>query len=221
MSGNSNSGISGGAGEAAGTAAGVAIGVALGGLILSGRQRRLAAEAGGHFGEGEKLAAPIGFCSRGGRAMLMSGAALIALAMVAGLCVAAFSDSLAGAVFFGGAAAGWLVMMASVPFATNYLVVLTDRRLLLFRAAGIFKQRVREIWIGVPRSEVSMNIRGRIDGAALSFGFAPATGIAPVRLDVYRAGAGVQYAQAIQGALTTSATGEGTSMSSAKAADGD
>jgi hypothetical protein len=145
----------------------------------------------------------------------------MALAMVAGLCVAAFSDSLAGAVFFGGAAAGWLVMMASLPFATNYLVVLTDRRLLLFRAAGIFKQRVREIWIGVPRSEVSMNIRGQFDGAALSFGFAPATGIAPIRLDVYRTGAGVQYARAIQGTLTTPATGDGTSMSSAKAAGGD
>jgi len=213
MSGNSSSGISGGAG--------VAIGVALGGLILSRRQRRLAAEAAGHFGEGEKLAAPIGFCSHGGRAILISGAAVMAVSMVAGLCVAAFSDGLAGAVFFGGAAAGWLVMMASLPFATNYLVVLTDRRLLLFRAAGTFKQHVREIWISVPGGEVSMHIRSRLDGAALSFGFAPATGIAPIRLDVYRTGAGVQYAQAIQDALTTRATSEGTSMSSATAAGGE
>jgi hypothetical protein len=201
MSGNPSSGVSGGAGEAAG----VAIGVALGDLILSRRQRRLATEAVGHFGEGENLAAPIGFCSSGGRSILISGTALMAVSVIAAICLAPFSDGLASAVGFGGMGAGWLVIVASLPFATNYVVVLTDQRLLLFRTTGIFKQRVREIWIGVPRSSVSMNIRGRIEGAALSFGFAPATGIAPIRLDVYRNGAGVQYARAIQRALTTPA----------------
>jgi hypothetical protein len=203
MSGNAGSGVRGGAGEVAGRAAGVAIGVALGDLILSRRQRRLAAEAVGHFGAGENLAAPIGFCSRGGRPILISGTALMAVSLLAAICLAPFSDGVASAVGFGGMGAGWLVIVASLPFATNYVVVLTDRRLLLFRTTGIFKQRVREIWIGVPRSDVSMNIRGRIDGAALSFGFAPATGIAPIRLDVYRNGAGVQYAHAIQRALAT------------------
>jgi hypothetical protein len=137
MSGNSSSGVSGGGGGAVGTA----IGVALAGLILSRRQRRLAAEAVGHFGEGENLAAPIGFCSRGGRVFLLSGTALMALSLVAAMCVAAFSDGLASAVGFRGMGAGWLVMMAAVPLATNYLVVLTDRRLLLFRTTGTFKQR--------------------------------------------------------------------------------
>jgi hypothetical protein len=203
MSGNKGSGFSGGAGEVAGRAAGAAIGVALGDLILSRRQRRLAAEAVGHFGEAEKLAAPIGFCSRGGRPLLISGTALMAVSLVAAICLAPFSDGVASAVGFGGMGAGWLVIVASLPFATNYVIVLTDRRLLLFRTTGIFRQRVREIWTGMPRSDVSMNIRGRIDGAALTFRFAPATGIAPIRLDVYRNGAGVQYAQAIERALTT------------------
>ena len=220
MSGNSSSGVSGRAGEAAGTAAGVAIGVALGDLMLSRRQRRLAAEAAGHFGEGENLAAPIGFCSRGGRPILISGTALMAVSLVAAICLARFSDGLASAVGFGGMGAGWLMIVASLPFATNYVVVLTDRRLLLFRATGIFKQHVREIWIGVPRSDVSMNIRVRIDGAALSFGFAPATGIAPIRLDVYRNGAGLQYAQAIQRALTTSVPDDGANMPPANVVGG-
>jgi hypothetical protein len=70
----------------------------------------------------------------------------------------------------------------------------------LFRT-GNFKQHAREIWIGVPRTEVSMNLRKRIDGAALRFGFAPATGIAPIRLDVYRNAAGVQYAPVIVSCL--------------------
>ena len=199
MSGNTGSGV----GEAAGRAAGVAIGVALSDLILSRRQRRLAAEAAGHFDEGENLAAPIGFCSRGGRPILISGTALMAVSLVAAICLAPFNDGLANAVGFGGMGGGWLVIVASLPFATNYLVVLTDRRLLVFRASGIFKQRVQKIWIGVPRSDVFMNIRVRIDGAALSFGFTPATNIAPIRLDVYRNGAGVQYIKAIQRALTT------------------
>jgi hypothetical protein len=216
MSGNSSRGVSGGAGEAAG----VAIGVALGSVILSRRQRRLAAEAVGHFGEGENLAAPIGFCSRGGRPILISGTALMAVSLVAAICLAPFSDGLASAVGFGGMGGGWLVIVASLPFATNYVVVLTDRRLLLFRTTGIFKQRVREIWIGVPRSDVSMNIRGRIDGAALSFGFAPAAGIAPIRLDVYRNGAGLQYAQAIQRTLTAPVPDAGANMPPANAVGG-
>jgi hypothetical protein len=203
VNGNSGRGIGTAAGEAAGTVAGVAIGVALGDLILNRRQRRLAIEAMDHFGEGEKLAAPIGFCSRGGRPMLIGGAALMALSLVAAICVSRFSTGgLADAVGWGGMGAGLLVIWAALPFAKNYVVVLTDRRLLLFRT-GNFKPHAREIWIGVPRTEVSMNIRNRIDGAALRFGFAPATGIAPIRLDVYRNGAGMQYAQAIQHALTT------------------
>lgn len=220
MSGNTGSDFSGGAGEVAGRAAGVAIGVALGDLILSRRQRRLATEAAGHFGAGENLAAPIGFCSRGGRPMLISGTALMAVSLVAAICLAPFSDGVASAVGFGGMGAGWLVIVASLPFATNYLVVLTDRRLLLFRATGIFRQRVRDIWTGVPRSEVSVNIRGRIDGAALRFGFAPATGLAPIQLDVYRNGAGVQYARAIQRALTTPVADDLADMPRANSAGG-
>ncbi len=220
MSGNTGSGFSGGAGEAAGRAAGMAIGLALSDLILSRKQRRLAEEAMGHFGAGENLAAPIGFCSRGGRPILISGTALMAVSLVAAICLAPFSDGVASAVGFGGMGAGWLVIVASLPFATNYVVVLTDRRLLLFRAAGIFKQRVGEIWTGVPRSDVAMDIRGRIDGAALSFSFAPGTGIAQIRMDVYRNGAGVQYAQAIHRAMTTPVPDDRTSLSPANVAGG-
>jgi hypothetical protein len=189
--------------------AGVAIGVALGDLILNRRQRRLAAEAMDHFGEGEQLAAPIGFCSRGGRRMLIGGAALMVLSLVAAICISRFSTGgLADAVGWGGMGAGLLVIFAALPFAKNYVVVLTDRRVLLFRT-GNFRQHAREIWIGVPRAEVSMSVRNRIDGAALRFGFAHATGIAPVQLDVYRNGAGVQYVQAIQHALTTPVAAQG------------
>jgi hypothetical protein len=37
----------------------------------------------GYFGHGEKLAAPIAFCSRGGRVVAMSGPGLMALAVIA------------------------------------------------------------------------------------------------------------------------------------------
>jgi hypothetical protein len=111
---------------------------------------------------------------------------------------------------------GWLIIMASVPLAKNYAIVLTDQRLLLFRTKGLFKQRLRKIKISVPRSQVSMNIRGRVDGAAVSFSFAPATGIPPISLDAYQNGGAVTYARAIQEALITEPTdGESSTPSDA------
>jgi hypothetical protein len=204
MSGNSDSGI----GEAGGAVVGVAVGAVMAGVIYTRRQRRLAREAARFFDPGEQLAAPIGYCSRGGRRLLLAGLGTFLLAIPVGLvCSVTHNDALTGAVFFGGMGVGLLIMVASVPLAKNYAIVLTDRRLLLFRTKGLFKQRLRKIEIGVPRSQASMNIRGRVDGAAVNFSFAPATGIPPVSLDAYQNAAAVTYARAIQEALTTEPAG--------------
>ena len=110
---------------------------------------------------------------------------------------------LTGAVFFGGMSAGLLVIWTSVAMAKYYAIALTDRRLLLFRAKGKIRPRLREMQMGVPRSQVSMSVRGQLDGLAVSLSFAPATGIPPVLLN----GATAADARAIQEALATGVTG--------------
>jgi hypothetical protein len=87
--------------------------------------------------------------------------------------------------------------------AKFHAIVLTDRRLLLFRAKGRIRPRLREIRVAVPRSQVSVSIRGQLDGVAVSLSFAPATGIPPVLLN----GATAADARAIQEALATGVTG--------------
>jgi hypothetical protein len=190
-----------GPGDAAGAAGGAVIGTILGNAMLRRRQRRLAREAVRYLGPGEKLAAPIPYCHQGARRVQTVGLAIFALALLAGLICSAITSNggLIGAVFFGGMGAGVLLMMVSAALATNYAMVLTDRRLLLFRTKGQLRLRLREIQIGVPRGQVSMSTQMRFDGAAVNLTFAPATGIPPVSLDRASPGACVK---AVQAALT-------------------
>ena len=201
MSGGSGFGF----GDAAGTAGGVVIGTIVGNVMLRRRQRRLAREAARNFGPGEKLAAPIPYCYQGGRRVLAVGVAILALAFVAGMICAAATrnDGLIGAVFFGGMSAGVLVIWAAVVLAKGYAIVLTSRRLLLFRTKGRIRQRLRKIQIDVPRGQVSMRTQMRIDGAAVSLSFAPATGIPPVCLN---GGSPAVCVRAVQEALTAETT---------------
>ena len=200
MSGSSDFGI----GEAGATAGGAVIGTILGNAINTRRQHRLAREAVRYLSPGEKMAARIPLCYQGGRRVLLTGAAIFVLAIIAGMvCAATHNGGLTDAVFFGGTGAGLLLIWISVAIAKYYAIVLTDRRLLLFRAKGRIRPRLREMQIAVPRSQVSMNIGGRIDGAEVSLSFAPATGIPPVLLN----GATAADARAIQEALATGVNG--------------
>ena len=195
MSGSSYSGW-----DAAGGAGGAVLGTVLGDVILTRRQRRLAREAARYFGPGEKLAAPVPFCYQGGRRVLLSGVVLFFAAIIVGLaCSVTHNDTLTGAVFFGGMCAAVVVMWIAAVLAKNYAIVLTDQRLLLFRTKGRIRQRLREIEVSVPRDQVSMSTQIRLDGAAVSLSFAPATGIAPVLLS---GGSPAPCARAVQEALT-------------------
>jgi hypothetical protein len=193
-------GFGSGFGNAAGAAGGAVIGTVLGNAMLRRRQRRLAREAARYFGPGEKLAAPIPYCSQGGRRVQAAGVAIFALALVAGLICSAVTNNggLIGAVFFGGMGAGVLVMLVAAAMMKRYAIVLTDRRLLLFRTKGRMRQHLREIQIGVPRGQVAMQTQMRLDGAAVSLSFALATGVAPILLNGGSPGACVR---AVQGAL--------------------
>jgi hypothetical protein len=204
---NGSSGL--GLGDVTGAAGGVAIGTVWANVMLNRRQRRLAREAAGYFGPGEKLAAPIPYCSQGGRRVLATGAAMFVLAITATMVCAATTHNggLIGAVFFGGTCAALLVIMAAACLAKNYSIVLTDQRLLLFRTKGRIRQRLREIQIGVPRGQVSMGTQMRLDGAAVSLRFAPATGLPPICLNGASPGACVMAVQEALGAELTPAVG--------------
>ena len=205
-----NGGSGFGFGDAAGAAGGAVIGTILGNAMLRRRQRRLAREAVRYLGPGEKLAAPIPYCHQGARRVQTVGLAIFALALLAGLICSAITSNggLIGAVFFGGMWAGLLVLIVAAALATNYAMVLTDRRLLLFRTKGQLRLRLREIQIGVPRGQVSMSTQTRFDGAAVNLTFAPATGIPPISLDRASPGACVKAIQATLIAGVTPAAGQ-------------
>jgi hypothetical protein len=207
MSGGSGTGFD----NAAGTAGGVVIGTILGNAMLRRRQRRLVTETARYFGPGEKLAAPIPYCYQGGRRVLGAGVAIFALAIVGGMVCAAVTrnDGLIGAVLFGGMCAGLVVIWVAVALTKGYAIVLTDRRLLLFRTKGRIRQRLREIQIDVPRGQASMSAQMRLDGAAVNLTFTPGTGIPPLFLN---GGSPGESVRAVQEALTAEVTpAKGTS----------
>ena len=91
---------------------------------------------------------------------------------------------------------GWIV-------AHKHAVVLTDRRLLVFRWRGVFVGHLRDVFIAMPRSDVSTGLKSRRGWAGLRVEFAPATGMAPIRLDFWSVD--MQIAQGIHHALATAA----------------
>ena len=192
-----------GMGEAGGRAAGAAVGIAIASGIYTRRQRRLAREAARYLHSGEQLAAPVGYCSRGGQRGVAAGLSVFLLAVVVGLASAAWpgNDALTSALFFGGMGLGVLIMAVSVPLANNFALVLTDQRLLLVRTRGQFRQRLRKLVTEAPRDQVAMEIRSRLTGAAVDLSFAPSTGLEPVSFDAYQNGNGVTYARAIKEAM--------------------
>lgn len=189
-----------GFGDVGGRAAGAVIGTMLGNALLSHRLRRLAREATRYLEPGENLAAPIPYCYQGGRRARATGVAIVVVAILVGVvCSAIFhihNDGLIGAVAWG-IGAGLLVIWVAVILAKKYAIVVTDRRLVLFRAKRRIPLRLREIQATAPRGQVSMSVRMRIDGPEVRLSFAPATGIPPILLH----GGNPAALQAVQEAL--------------------
>jgi len=196
------------------TAIGASIGGALVRPVVAARLRRFARESSGYLDEGEKLAAPLPVCTCGARVLLRAGLAIFAAALVAGFVVGSVNESLFGVVFFGGTGAGLVLGWLWAFMAHRYAVALTDRRLIVFRVSSASGRRIparhiQDIFIAVPRSDVSTDFTTWFGLGTLSLEFAPATGQAPIQLDSTNP-VDKQIAMAIHQALaTTAAKGPG------------
>lgn len=175
------------------------------------RQRKLARDAASYLEEGEKLLAPAAFGARRGGILVLSAVGALVVTMVT-LVVAGDRMGAAADVVFGAGLAltMLLLLVVAVPFTQGCAVVLTDRRLVVFRT-GKFSSRVREMVIAVPRSEVFTAFWGlrRPDRGAgygvLRLAFSPALGRAPMK--PYFMAWNAVAAGCIDDALTTPAGG--------------
>jgi hypothetical protein len=185
---------------------GTAGGTSVGWDLARPRLKRLAEESSVYLDEGETLVSPVAICTRGGRATLLAGLGVFALAVAvmevignrigeSGLVTGAFIA--AGALALVLVPLGWVV-------AHKHAVVMTDRRLLVFRWSGVFIGHLRDVCIAVPHSDVSTGFNSRLGWAGLSVEFAASTGMAPIRLDFWSV-ADRQIAQGIHHALATAA----------------
>lgn len=184
---------------------GAAGGTSAGWDLARPRFKRLAGECSGYLDQGETLVSPVAIGTRGGRAALVMGLGIVALAVAMldliggrmgepGLVTGAFLAAAALAVVL--VALGWVV-------AHKHAVVLTDRRLLVFCWRGLVMGHLRGVFVAVPRSDVSTGFTSRLGVASLSVAFAPATGMAPIRLDFWSVDS--QIAWGIHHALATAA----------------
>ena len=166
---------------------GAAGGTSVGWDLARPRFKRLAGESSAYLDEGETLATPVAIGTRGGRAALVAGLGIVALAVAvleaignrigeSGLVTGAFIA--AGALALVLVPLGWVV-------AHKHAVVLTDRRSLVFRWSGVFIGHLQDVCIAVPRSDVSTGFTSRLGLARLRVEFAPATGMAPLWLDFW------------------------------------
>jgi hypothetical protein len=178
-------------------------GTSVGWDLARPRFKRLAGECSAYLDQGETLVSPVAICTRGGRAALLAGLGVFGLA-VAMLEVIGYRIGDTGPVTAAFLAAGALALVL-VPLgwivAHKHAVVLTDRRLLVFRWRGMLIGHLRDVFIAVPRSDVSTGLKSRRGWAGLRVEFAPATGMAPIRLDFWSVDA--QVAQGIHHALAT------------------
>jgi hypothetical protein len=188
-----------------GIGTGTAGGTSAGWDLARPRLNRLAEEASGYLDQGETLVSPVAIGTRGGRTALLAGLGAFALAVAVlevtgnrivepGLVTGAFLAT--GALAMVLVPLGWVV-------AHKHAVVLTDRRLLVFRWGGVFIGHLRGVCIAIPRSDVPTGFKSRLGWAGLSVEFAPSTGMAPIQLDFWSVDG--QIARGIHHALATAA----------------
>jgi hypothetical protein len=188
-------------------------GASVGWDLARPRLKRLAGESSAYLDEGETLVSPVAICTRGGRAALLAGLGVFALAVavleVIGNRIGE-SGPVTGAFIAVGALALVLVLLGWV-VAHKHAVVLTDRRLLVFRWSGVFMGHIRDVFIAMPRGDVSTGFKSRLGWAGLSVEFAPSTGMAPIRLDFWsvdgQIAGGIHHALASAAARAQGITG--------------
>lgn len=187
---------------------GMASGTSAGWDLARPRLKRLAGECSGYLDQGETLVSPVAVGTRGGRAALLAGLGVFGVAVAvlevignriggSGLVTGVFLAAAALAVVL--VALGWVV-------AHKHAVVLTDRRLLVFRWRGMVIGHLRGVFVAVPRSDVSTGFKSRRGWGVLRVEFAPTTGMAPVQLDFWSVDA--QIVWGIHHALTSAAAQE-------------
>ena len=182
-----------------------ATGASAGWDLARPRLKRLAGESSGYLDQGETLVSPVAVCTRGGRTALLAGLGVFGLA-IAMLEVIGYRIGDTGpvtAAFLAAAALALVLVPLGWIVAHKHAVVLTDRRLLVFRWNGLFIGHLREVFIAMPRGDVSTDLKSRRGWASLRVEFAPATGMAPIRLDFWSVD--TQIAQSIHHALATAA----------------
>ena len=183
----------------------LAVGTSPGWDLARPRLRRLAGESSAYLDKGETLVTPVVICTRGGRAALMTGLGVFALAVA---MVEVIGDRIGEpgpvtAAFIAAAALALVLVPLGWMVAHKHAVVLTDRRLLVFRWRGMVIGHIQDVFIAMPRSEVSTDFTRRLGWGGLRAEFAPWTGMAPIRLDFWSVD--TQIAQGIHHALATTA----------------
>lgn len=167
-------------------------------------QRRLAQDAAGHLEEGEKLLSPAAVGAQGGMIFLLSAAGVLAVTVV--LAVVALDRMGAAGDVLGSAGIGlfFLLTLLHGLFSPGCAVVLTDRRLLIFRT-GRLSTRVREMLTAVPRSEVSADFWAWSTHSVLRLEVPSVADRAPMKLNLYFLGWATPAARSIYDALMTPA----------------
>jgi hypothetical protein len=126
-----------------------ASGTSIGWTLARSRLRRLAEESSGHLDEGRKADDPGGDLYPGRPGSPVSGPGFLALTLapleVIGNRIG--GSSLVNAAFIASGALAAVLMLLGFIVAHKYAVVLTDRRLLVFRWSGMFMGHIRDIFI--------------------------------------------------------------------------
>jgi hypothetical protein len=184
---------------------GAAGGTSVGWDLARPRFKRLSGECSAYLDQGETLVTPVAVGTRGGRAALVAGLGVFGLAValmeVAGNRIG--EPGLVTGLFLAAAALAVVLVALGWVVAHKHAVVLTDRRLLVFRSRGLVAGHLRGGFVAVPRSDVSTGFTSRLGLARLPVEFAPATGMAPLWLDFWSVDA--QIAWGIHHALARAA----------------
>lgn len=184
---------------------GTASGTSVGWDLARPRFKRLAGESSGYLDRDETLVTPVAVGTRGGRAALVAGLGVfgLAVAMLEVVGNRIGEPGLVTGLFLAAAALAVVLVALGWVAAHKHAVVLTDRRLLVFRWRGLVAGHLRGVFVAVPRSDVSTGFTGRLGLARLRVEFAPATGMAPLWLDFWSVDA--QIAWGIHHALASAA----------------
>jgi hypothetical protein len=191
----------------------LAMGTSVGWDLARPRLKRLAREFSAYLDKGETLLTPVAVCTQGGQTVLMTGLGVFALAaaMVEVISNRIGEPGPVNAAFTAAAALALALVPLGWIVAHKHAVALTDRRLVVFGWSGMLIGHIQDVFIAMPRSEVSTNFKRRLGWGGLRVEFAPWTGMAPIQLDFWSVDAqiacGIHHALADAAAQAQGITG--------------